>query len=285
MFVGRRRAERQAQPQIVEQPERREVAEQELAGVEPVIGRRHLDAAVVGFVVDKGVIHDVREVEENVDLRRPQPELLRRCLDLAMIDDGAEGHDAEVPHRLALPGGLAGHQSHEALLIGHAERLGEQIADGEDRRLALVGLAGSTVARAEAVAVGAKSIERLAPGTLRVLVRRQVVVPRDRNVGLGIGRRCIPPVPFPLGEDRGQHDMIQRQGQGDDHERLDNRSQQAPWPGPCLRHHLGTGNILRSVGMRADERLAATTRCSPLQVSQLNLSCLLQHASRCARVR
>ena len=70
--------------------------------------------------------------------------------------EGAVGHDAEIPHRLALPGGIAGHQADEALLIGNAQRLGELIADGKDGGLALVAFARRAGADPEAVTIGAK---------------------------------------------------------------------------------------------------------------------------------
>ncbi len=98
------------------------------------------------------------EVEEDVDLGRAStPELLGSRPDLAMVDDGAEGHarrDPTPPCPPGRPGSAI--KPGEGFLIGDPETFGERIADGENGGLALVAFARRTGAGPEAITVGAK---------------------------------------------------------------------------------------------------------------------------------
>src|SRR6202008_2277778 len=107
------------------------------------------------------LVVNVRDVEKDEDLGGLEAELLGGGANPAIIDRRAVGGDAEIPYRLALLGGIARHQTDETLLVGHAQRLGEGIADGKNGGLALVVLAGGTIARPEAVTVGLKVIENI----------------------------------------------------------------------------------------------------------------------------
>ena len=190
---------------------------------------------VLSDMVDVGVIADVGEVEKDVDLGGLQAQLLGGMADLAPVDGRAVGRDAEIPHRLALLGGIARHQSREAFLVGRSDGLDEGIADDEDGRPVLVGFAGRAGADPESVAIRLPGIDDVAPGPVRFHVWGQIVMIVGRYVGLHEGGRRVGPVALHVGEHGGQKDVIEGQGDHDDGEDLTQDTQHFFHLKACLR--------------------------------------------------
>ena len=142
-----------------------------------------------------------------------------------MIDGRAVGGDAEIPQRLALPGGVARHEANEALLVARAQRLGEEIADDEDILAVLPRLAGRALACPEAEPVGLPWIQDVAPHARAVLVGRKIMI---------VGRRQISVVV-----------ALARRREG---------------PLEARKHHVGQGEIKRQRNRCNDNHLACQSQ-------------------------
>lgn len=192
--VGPCGAERRLEVQVVGQPEGREIAEDELPDIEPVTQRRHADAAIGLDAIDIGFVVDIGHVDEDVDLGRLDAQPFMGRTELAVVDQRAARRDSEIPQRPAVLGRIARHQSDKALLVAGADALGERIADHEDGGPALLVFAGRARSGPEAVPVGLKVIDDVAPGPLGRDIGCQVMMQRRRDVGLRIGRCGVRPV-------------------------------------------------------------------------------------------